>query len=261
MKRYFLLFGSLFFLDLLPLAAKGQIEEVNAPHGEWSAALFSGFDYSLSSSMHGSIQNYQTAIRNSTTASQFPFGGTRPFGIGYEVQVAYRYARSPLSLYFTGDGSDYNAGYGFRFSPGGRFTMTIISGTAGLEYTFGQLYQHWNFFGRFGINSNVISSSFRTGGQNRFSDTTVNGIGQRFGFELELGERYNFSRLPFGIEASINYTNVNLIGKTYTAPVIGQGFFSRGSGDINDGKNPNDPNDNSRIIDYLSFRLGVRYYF
>jgi hypothetical protein len=261
MKRYFLLFGSLFLSIFLPLTATAQEIEPDSPPRQWSAAIFSGFDYSLSSSMHGSIEDYQRAIRNGTTASQYPFGGSRPYNVGFEVQAAYRYAKSPLSLFFNGYESSYNAGYGFRFTTSGRYTMNIVSGTAGLEYTFGQLYQHWNFFGRFGINSNLITGSFRTGGQSRFSDTVVNGTGQRFGFEIEIGERYNFSRLPFGIEASINYANVNLIGKSYTQPNLFQGSIFSGAGDINDGKNPGDPNDNSRIIDYLSFKLGVRYYF
>jgi hypothetical protein len=79
---------------------------------------------------------------------------------------------------------------------------------------------------------------------------------------VEIGERYHFPRLPFGIEASINYTNVNLFGKSYTAPIYTRGaVFSAPNNSINDGKNPNDPNDSSRIIDYLSLRLGARFYF
>jgi hypothetical protein len=259
MKKYFWLFGSLFFVLFSDSRALGQDDE---PVRKWSVAVFSGFDYSPTASMNGSIEDYQTAIRNGTTASQYPFGGYKAYSIGFEAQLAYRYPKSPLSLYFNGYGSSFNAGYGFRFSPSGRYTLTVASGTAGIEYTFGQLYQHWNFFGRFGINSNIIASSFRMNGQNRFNDTTLNGIGQRFGFEIEVGERYNISRLPFGIEASINYSNVNLIGKSYTAPVFSQGLFGRGNaGDINDGKNPSDANDNARVIDYFSFRLGARYYF
>jgi hypothetical protein len=165
-------------------------------------------------------------------------------------------------LYFTGYGSSFNAGSGFRFSPGGRYTMSIASGTIGLEYTFGQIYQHWNFFGRLGFSSNIIAGSYRTGGPNRFSDTSVNATGQRFGLEIEVGERYNFRRLPFGIEASINYANVNLIGKTYTTPNLNTGsLFTSASNSINDGKNPSDANDNSRVIDYFSLRLGARFYF
>jgi hypothetical protein len=258
MKRYFLLFGSLNFLIFFISEVRGQIVEEDIPHGEWSVAILSGFEYSPSSAMQGTIQDYQNALRTGTTATQFPFG-TRPYTVGFEAQVEYRYAKSPLSLYFTGYGSSYNAGYGFRFSPGGRYTMTIASGTIGLEYTFGQIYQHWNFFGRFGLSSNIIASSYRTGGANRFSDTSINATGQRFGIEIEAGERYNFPRLPFGIEASINYANVNLIGKTYTKPLIFGNFG--GNQEINDGKNPSDASDNARVIDYFSLRLGARFYF
>lgn len=261
MKKYFCLFGSFFLLLFSESRIWAQDDE---PIRKWSVALFSGFDYSPSASMNGSIEDYQSAIRNGTTASAFPFGGYKAYSAGFEFQIAYRYVKSPLSLYFNGYGSTFNAGYGFRFSSNGRYTMNIASGTAGLEYTFGQLYQHWNFFGRFGINSNIITSSFRMGNGDRFSDTTISGVGQRFGIELEVGERYNIIRTNFGIEASLNYSNVNLFGKSYTAPVISQGLFFGGrgnSGDINDGKNPSDANDNSRVIDYFSLRLGVRYYF
>ncbi|MDP4237664.1 MAG: hypothetical protein Q8919_14570, partial [Bacteroidota bacterium] len=148
----------------------------------------------------------------------------------------------------------------FRFSQSARFTMSIGTATAGLEYTFGQLYQHWNFFGRFGLNSSIIVGNYRSGGANRFTDTTLLTNGLRFGFEAEIGERYNFSRSRFGVEASLNYSNINLIGKTYSVPVLQQGFSRIAVGSINDGKNPNDSADSPRVIDYLSFRVGARIY-
>lgn len=258
MKKYFYPFGSLIFLIFWVSGAIGQDE----PHGQWSFAAFGGFDYSVSSSMHGDMAQYQAALENGTTAAQYPFGGNRFYSIGLEGQVAYRYAKSPISIYFGAYGSNFYAGYGgFRFSQTGRFAMSIVTATAGVEYTFGQVYQRWNFFGRFGLNSSAIAGNYRVGNGNRFTDTMVNSTDTRFGFEAEIGERYNFPRTPFGIEASINYANINLFGKSYTTPVLQQPFFRAAAGSINDGKNPNDPSDNARTIDYLSFRLGARIYF
>lgn len=261
MKKYFCLFGSFFLLIFLVSPARCQ-EDI--PHAQWSFAALGGINYSVASSMHGSIEDYRAAMQNGTTAFQYPFGSNHAHSIPVQAQIAYRYAKSPFSLYLTAAGSAFNAGNGFRFSTSGRYTLSVGTGTIGIEYTFGQLYQHWNFFGRFGINSNIINGSYRSGGQNRFLDTMFNSSGQRYGCEVEIGERYNISRSPIGIEASLNYTNVNLIGKSYTTPVLSQGGLfggGRNSGDINDGKNPNDASDNARVIDYLSFRLGARYYF
>ncbi len=258
MKRYFCLFGSFFLIIFLAFSAYAQDD---APHGQWSFAAFSGINISISSAMHGTIEDYHSAIENGTTATQYPFGGNHTHSIPVQGQIAYRYAKSPMSIYLAASASSFNTGFGFRYSPSGRYTMTIGTTTAGLEYTLGQLYQHWNFFGRLGLNSSLIVGNYRIRNQDRFMDVALSNNGTRYGIEMEIGERYNISRSPIGIEASLNYTNVNLIGKSYTDPALNQGLFSRGSGDINDGKNPNDPNDNARVIDYLSLRVGARIYF
>lgn len=254
MKRYFWLFGSFFFL-FLPVKSKGQ----EAMPGGWSIAISSGFHYSVSSSMHGDITQYEATLANGTTSAQYPFGAYRAYGVGFGAQLEYRIQGSPLSFYGGGYGTSFNAGNGFRNSSGGRFTMTIISTVAGIEYTSGQIYQIWNFYGRVGLVPSIIASSNRTS-QNRFSDSLrLNTADSRLGMEVEIGERYHFPRWPIGIEVSINYTNVNLFGKSYSTPVSPGAFFSTGS--INDGKNPSDANDNTRTIDYLSMRVGVRFYF
>src|SRR5207244_1728421 len=83
----------------------------------------------------------------------------------------------------------------------------------------------------------------------------------RLGIELEVGERYHFTHSAFGIEASLNYTNVNFFGKSYAPPDFRGSIFNTATNSINDGKNPNDPNDSPRVIDYISIRIVVRYYF
>ena len=265
MKRYFLLFGSLIFLFSGQIA-QAQEDDDPPPTGVWSVGFFTTFVSSISSSMHGELAQYESALSGGTTPAQYPFA-SRPYTIGFGLQADYRFVKSPLSLYLGGYGVGFNAGFGFRNSPGERFTMSILSTNGGIEYTFGQTYQHWNFYGRLGLVPSVITSSNRSGGGGRnnffFTDSLRNNtVDSRLGMEIEIGERYHFSRLPIGIEASINYTNVNLFGKSYTTPNYSNGaLFATPNNSINDGKNPSDPNDNARVIDYLQMRLGARYYF
>jgi len=263
MKRYFSIIGSLPLFIFLPLVAIGQIEQENIPHGQWSASVFGSFQYAFSASMQGNIAQYENALAGGGTPVGYPFG-SRPFSGGLGVEVERRLEKSAFSYYLGASETSFNAGYGFRNSPGGRFSMSILSSDLGIEYTFGQTYQTWNFYGRLGIVPSIITGSNRSSNGNRFVYDSLrsNSVDSRIGMELEIGERYHLFRLPFGIEASVNYSNVNLFGKSYTKPVYGTGsLFTTQNNSINDGKNPNVPNDNSRIIDYLSLRLGVRYYF
>jgi len=259
MKRYFLLFGSVFFL-FFPSKSKGQDVEDDPMPGGWSLGVSTGFQYAVSSSMHGEITEYESALAAGATAAQYPFAGNRAYAIGFGAQIEKRIRRSPVSLYVNAYGMSLRAGNGFRNAEGGRYTMTVLSTSGGIEYTFGQLYQSWNFYGRIGIVSSTIGISNR-GSSDRFSDSLrLSGSDSRIGIEIEVGERYHFPRSAIGIEASINYTNVNLFGKSYTDPANAGGLFSRGSF-INDGKNPDDANDTPRTIDFLSLRVGARIYF
>ncbi|MFI5264621.1 MAG: hypothetical protein ACHQM6_08910 [Candidatus Kapaibacterium sp.] len=257
MKRYFLLFGSFFFLIFPGL---GKAQELRP--GGWSIAVWSGGQYSLSSSMHGDIGQYEAALAGGKTSVQYPFGSNQAFSMAFGAQVEYRIEQSQISWYASGYGQSFNAGYGFRGSTSGRFTMTILSTAAGIQYTLGQTYQTWNFYGRVGIVPSIISGSNRSGNGNRFfyDSLRVNSVDSRFGMEVEFGERFRIPRWPIGIEASINYTNVNLFGKSYTAPVSPGALFGV-SASINDGKNPSDANDAARTIDFLSLRIGARIYF
>jgi hypothetical protein len=265
MKRYFLLFGSLIFL-FFPGLCLAQEDDESPAKGVWSVGIFTAVLSSASSSMHGDIAQYESSLAAGTTPAQYPYGGNQANSIGFGLQADYRFVKSPYSIYLGGYGLSFRAGNGFRNAPEGRFTMSILSTNGGIEYTFGQTYQHWNFYGRFGLVPSIITSSNRSGksGNNNFFSDSLrsNTVDTRLGMEIEIGERYHFSRMPFGIEASINYTNVNLFGKSYTKPNYSNGaLFASPNNSINDAKNPNDPNDNARVIDYLSIRIGGRYYF
>lgn len=255
MKKYFLPFGSFFFVLFWATEAYAQEES----HGQWSFAAYSGLNYALSASMHGEIADYSDAVQNDRTSLEYPLAGASSLGIGFGAQFSYRYTKSSYGLYFGSYGLSYNAGRGGRFSETGRFSMALFSAMAGIEYVSGQSYQHWNFVGRIAAGPTVIATSYRSAGSGftRFSD---NSSALRLGIEIGIGERYHFSRSPIGIEASITYTNANLIGKSYVAPNAVGALFAQNT-TINDGKNPDDANDSARTIDFLTLRIGGRIYF
>lgn len=255
MKKYFLLFGSFFFALFWVGSAMAQDDG----HGEWSFAAQSGLNYALSTSMQGAFADYEMAIQTGTTPSRYPFEGTRSLALGFGGQFSYRYYKSSYGLYFGTYGLAYGAGSGGRFSAEGRFSMALFSVLAGIEYTTGEPYQHWNFTGRIAVGPTIIATSYRSS-RSSFTRFTDNASGARIGIEIGVSQRYHFIRTPIGIEAGITYMNANLIGRSYVPTSSGGSLFGAAPS-INDGKNPDDAKDNSRTIDFLALKIGGRYYF
>jgi hypothetical protein len=263
MKRYFLLFGSLLLLVFFTRKVAAQTVEGDVPQPRWSAAYFGSFQYTTSAAMQGQIADYETALAHGKAPAKYPFAN-QPYAGAVGFTTEHRFEKSPIGIYFSLSVLNFNEGNGFRNSPEPRFSMSIFSTCLGIQYIFGQVYQTWNFYGRLGFVPSSISSTNRSTGTNRFftSDSLRNNtLDTRQGLEFEIGERYHFLGTSFGIEASLNYTNVNLFGKSYTKPVLGSGSLFNVNNSINDGKDPSDPNDNARVIDYFSVRIGARYYF
>src|ERR1043166_5170794 len=152
MKRYFLLFGSPVLVLFLPIALFAQDETT----GGWSAGFFTSLHYAVSSSMHGSITDYEGSLAKGITPAQYPFDANRALSISFGVQIERRFEKSPLGYYFTTYGVGFRGGSNYRFSSNGSFSMSILSIATGLEYTFGQIYQRWNFYGRAGLVPSVI---------------------------------------------------------------------------------------------------------
>ncbi|HET7153439.1 MAG TPA: hypothetical protein VFJ29_06705, partial [Candidatus Kapabacteria bacterium] len=127
-----------------------------------------------------------------------------------------------------------------------------LTGDIGGEYTLGRYTDLFNAFARVGVNGNVIHGSVDLG-------TEMNTLVYsefRLGAEGEIGGRLNFAGTPLAAEIGLDYTNANLIGKSYSAPGA-QPPYPLHSRTLNDGANPNDPNDQSRTIDFLSLRIGA----
>ncbi|HZV13217.1 MAG TPA: hypothetical protein VFA55_08375, partial [Candidatus Kapabacteria bacterium] len=142
--------------------------------------------------------------------------------------------------------------YSAFFSGNTKAYMALLSGGVGGEYTMGRRTDIFNAFARAGINGNVIHGSVDLGTEMN----TVVYSEFRLGAEGEIGGRLNFSGTPLAVELGLDYTNANLTGKSYAAPTV-QPPYPLSSRTLNDGANPNDPNDQSRTIDFVSLRIGA----
>jgi hypothetical protein len=169
------------------------------------------------------------------------------------VQLAHRYPASPWSalaaVNFTSFFTDIFSGSYAR--------MYLWTATVGTEYALGDFADSWNAFGRAGINASLIDgrlhyNSLFFGVFDTFTNTAL-----RFGFEGEIGGRYNLQSFPLTLETSVGYTNANLIGKSFEQPAT-RPPYTIDSTDLNDGANPNNPDQGAKTIDFVSLRLGIR---
>ncbi len=77
----------------------------------------------------------------------------------------------------------------------------------------------------------------------------------RLGLNLKIGSEFLLSTKYF-LDVSLNYQLANLIGKSYHAESGNEpGLY------LNDGKNPDNPNDSDRNIHFFSLHLGAGFYF
>jgi len=250
MKIILLLVVSIFLLPLT-LTAQPKLS------GQWSLEGDFGYVIPVSTGMKGTSSQFQQDIQKSYNNSSYPFGDSRAFSGMGNVMLSYRFPSSSWSA--------YGAEYGFASSvDNGIQRNTFLSENAelfnaatvlGAEYTLGEPSDRLNAFGRFGL-----ALSLFTGDVNYFGNHLELTPTFRGGIDLGIGGRWNWDFAPLAIEASISYFDANLIGKSYQAPGTSppNQILERA---LNDGKNPNDPNDVSRSISYLSFRLGGRIWF
>lgn len=75
----------------------------------------------------------------------------------------------------------------------------------------------------------------------------------RFGVGVGSGCQVDFPSWPFAVEVEAKYRLANLLGKQYHTPV----FVSHSARHLNDGKDPNDPTDGTRSINYISVYAGL----
>lgn len=221
--------------------------------GQWSIALSGNINtnFGVSTAMQGTAEEFKNEILYDYNNTKYPFGDDMAQSLFFGCQLAYRFDESPISAYMS-----YSNTY-FVVDPTQILnierTWMIVTGlTFGAEYTLGDYKQLWNTFGRAGINFNLIMGEVTYWG----NSTEVDPEG-RIGFEAEFGGRLNIPSTPLALELAANYTNANLIGKSYSKPlaVPPDELSAR---NLNDGKNPDNPNDDNKTISYLSLRVGIR---
>ncbi|OGU12105.1 MAG: hypothetical protein A2X61_09835 [Ignavibacteria bacterium GWB2_35_12] len=225
--------------------------------GQWSL-MFNGnyfTNFGISEAMRGTGEEFYNDLSKDYNNSKFPFGesGTQSFNFG--GQLSYRFPESnfspylSLNLFFFFLNSD--ASY---LSTSAFASITLFVWSLGCEYTLGLPADLLNIFGRLGINTSTIA-----GNVHYFTETDVIPT-QRLGFETEIGGRLNIPETPLAVELITNYSNINLIGKSYTKPASQPRLYLP-ERELNDGKNPDNPNDKDRTIDFLSIKLGLKLWF
>jgi len=227
-----------------------------------------GGDIPASSSMRGTLYGFEQDFANGYNNHQYPFGDGRSFAANFGGHLAYRfrsekspgeYTYSHWSAFIGVQGTFFSVSDPavFSNSDNNSFSILIATWTLGAEYTLGDPSDLFNAFGRVGLDANLISGSIL---YNYYFSTAITDA-FRFGYEAEIGGRYNIPATPLAIEASVDYTDANLLGKNYVAPATLNNSNILRERALNDGANPNDPSDQSRTINDLSFRLGGRIWF
>ncbi len=139
-------------------------------------------------------------------------------------------------------------------------SLSIFSVGAGVEYTllptpiikpYISASAVMNFIGGSGkYENNVIPES-------KLNSTS------RLGLDLGIGTLIVIPVLPFSLDVEAKYRFANAAGKNFDS----MGFSYNGFGGIpqtptynlNDAKNPNDPNDHDRSINYFTITLGINF--
>jgi|GEM_PF-4173855 len=253
---------------LLTLAPPDAAAQIATLDGAWSFFLNISSGYPISPSMRANGEEMALDILGDTayTTMRYPFGDPSTTGYGWGGDLAYRFPGSAISAM---------AGLGLTTfiahdAGGQQARMSIRTFSLAGEYALGGTADRWNTFVRAGVNLSLI------GGDIRYVDTirldaplslripvdirTEVPTATRLGIQAEFGGRINLSGWPLSVEASAIYTNANLIGRSYTPARRGGnvGLAERG---LNDGADPDNPSDQSRTIDFLALRGGIRLWF
>jgi len=137
--------------------------------------------------------------------------------------------------------------------------MAVWGVNFGAEYSLLPRWNTLNVYGRAGVSAQFITGFTNYSYGFGMFRTNVPVAG-RLGIEAELGGRWLIPSTPIALELSGGYVYANLIGKSYENPMTipKNDLYER---QLNDGANPNNPDDKSRIIDFASIRLGGRIWF
>ncbi len=241
-------------LYCIPLFAQGSDSTVQGR--SWSICATGLYNFPASSSMRGTNEEFRADVMRDYNNRKYPFASPT-YAFGWSGKILYALPSSghtDLFLGFSGNfiNSEQDNNHDQAF-------MAVWGVNLGVEYSLLPRWNTWNVFGRASISTQFIHG---------FTDydfglgvfrTNVPTAG-RLGAEAELGGRFVIPSTPVALELSGGYLNANLLGKSYTKPpaVPNDDLYER---QLNDGKNPDNPDDNSRTIDFLSIRLGARIWF
>jgi opacity protein-like surface antigen len=216
----------------------------------WSIVLEGGYASGVSASMRGTNDQVQVDLEKDYNNSTYPFGDPNAWGDGFGIRGEYRFLPNNIGIYAALHSTSFITSDAFSDSG----VMFINTASIGAKYSL-DLSPAIDVFGRVGINGSFLGGHLAY----TYGDVDLTTPNTRFGFELGLGADWN----PWSIlliQAFVDYSDVNLLGKSYTAPATSPPNFlwSRA---LNDGANPNNPNDKPRTIDYLlsGIALGVRF--
>ncbi len=137
--------------------------------------------------------------------------------------------------------------------------MMIIGTQVGAEYNFLPRNETINLFARGGFNINFIGGIVDYDYFFGVYEVRVP-LALRLGFDVEPGIRFLIHSTPIALELSGNYYHANLLGKSYTKPVV-QPNSPLSERELNDAANPDNSNDSARAIDFFQIKLGARIWF
>ena len=225
------------------------------PMHPWTVAIEGAYASGVSASMRGTNSEFQSDLEKDYNNSHYPFGDPNAFGVGFGIQADYRFLPNDFGIY----AAVRSAGF--------LTTETLIEDTAfmdvntlavGASYTY-DLSNAFDLGAEAGINGSLIGGHIAYNTFFYRGTTSITTPNTRFGFELGLRADWN----PWAfllVRAFVKYSDMNVIGKSYTPPPTSppNPLLTRA---LNDGANPNNPNDKPRTIDYVLSGLAIGVQF
>jgi len=138
-------------------------------------------------------------------------------------------------------------------------SLSLLSVGVGIEYTFLPTPIIKPYIGA-NVVMNFISGNEKYD-NNIIPEAKLNST-SRLGLDLGVGTLIDIPVLPFSLDVEAKYRFANLSGKKfvdyYGIPGFG-GISQTPTYNLNDAKNPNDPKDHDRSINYFTITLGLTF--
>lgn len=247
-------YSGIFLFSLLRLSAT----ESDSPVKErsWSIVATGVANIPVSASMRGTPAEFRAEIAKDYTNTKYPFASPE-YAIGWSAKLLYALPSSAHTDLFLGLNGNFIAAS--ESTRQDRAFMAVWGVNFGAEYSLLPRWNTLNVYGRAGVSAQFITGFTNYSYGFGMFRTNVPVAG-RLGIEAELGGRWLIPSTPIALELSRGYVYANLIGKSYENPMTipKNDLYER---QLNDGANPNNPDDKSRIIDFASIRLGGRIWF